>query len=112
MLKGFRKKIVILDRDGVINLDSDAFIKSPDKWIVILGNLEAIAQLNQAGYRMAIASNQSSIGHGLFAMNALNAIHLNMHRMLAIIGGYVDAAFFARTRRRINASAANQNLAC
>ena len=77
------KKVVVLDRDGVINVDSDAFIKSPDEWIALPGSLEAIARLNQAGYRVAIATNQSGIGRGLFDMNALNAMHLKMHRMAA-----------------------------
>jgi len=65
------KKLVVLDRDGVINVDSDAFIKSPDEWVAIPGSLEAIARLNQAGYRVAIASNQSGIGRGLLFFCAL-----------------------------------------
>ncbi|MFM0203038.1 D-glycero-beta-D-manno-heptose 1,7-bisphosphate 7-phosphatase [Paraburkholderia fungorum] len=88
------KKVVILDRDGVINVDSDAFIKSPDEWVALPGALEAIARLNQAGYRVAIATNQSGIGRGLFDMNALNAMHLKMHRMAAAVGGRIDAVFF------------------
>ena len=88
------KKVVVLDRDGVINVDSDAFIKSPDEWVALPGSLEAIARLNQAGYRVAIATNQSGIGRGLFDMNALNAMHLKMHRMVALVGGRIDAVFF------------------
>lgn len=88
------KKVVILDRDGVINVDSEAFIKSPDEWVALPGSLEAIARLNQAGYRVAIATNQSGIGRGLFDMNALNAMHLKMHRMAAAVGGRIDAVFF------------------
>ncbi|WP_114809247.1 D-glycero-beta-D-manno-heptose 1,7-bisphosphate 7-phosphatase [Paraburkholderia kururiensis] len=88
------RKLVILDRDGVINLDSDAFIKTPDEWVAIPGSLEAIARLNQAGYRVAVASNQSGIGRGLFDMAALNAMHLKMHRMAAAVGGRIDAVFF------------------
>jgi D-glycero-D-manno-heptose 1,7-bisphosphate phosphatase len=88
------KKVVILDRDGVINLDSEAFIKSPDEWVALPGSLEAIARLNQAGYRVAIATNQSGIGRGLFDMNALNAMHVKMHRMAAAVGGRIDAVFF------------------
>ncbi|MFM0499550.1 D-glycero-beta-D-manno-heptose 1,7-bisphosphate 7-phosphatase [Paraburkholderia caffeinilytica] len=88
------KKVVILDRDGVINVDSDAFIKSPDEWVALPGSLEAIARLNQAGYRVAIATNQSGIGRGLFDMNALNAMHLKMHRVAAAVGGRIDAVFF------------------
>ncbi|MCF7696547.1 D-glycero-beta-D-manno-heptose 1,7-bisphosphate 7-phosphatase [Mycetohabitans rhizoxinica] len=89
-----QKKLVILDRDGVVNHDSDAFIKSPDEWIPIPGSLEAIARLNQAGYRVVIASNQSGIGRGLFDMATLNEIHEKMHRNLAALGGRVDAIFF------------------
>ncbi|MGO4810449.1 D-glycero-beta-D-manno-heptose 1,7-bisphosphate 7-phosphatase [Cupriavidus sp. 2MCAB6] len=87
-------KLVVLDRDGVINLDSDQFIKTPDEWIPIDGSLEAIAALNQAGYRVVIASNQSGIGRGLFEMSALNAMHEKMHKALANLGGRVDAVFF------------------
>ena len=88
------KKLVVLDRDGVINVDSDAFIKSPEEWVAIPGSLEAIARLNQAGYRVAIASNQSGIGRGLFDMAALNAMHVKMNRAVAAVGGRIDAAFF------------------
>ncbi|MEX3930652.1 D-glycero-beta-D-manno-heptose-1,7-bisphosphate 7-phosphatase [Paraburkholderia piptadeniae] len=88
------KKLVVLDRDGVINVDSDAYIKSPDEWVALPGSLEAIARLNQAGYRVAIATNQSGIGRGLFDMNALNAMHLKMHRAAAAVGARIDAVFF------------------
>jgi D-glycero-D-manno-heptose 1,7-bisphosphate phosphatase len=88
------RKLVILDRDGVINVDSDAYIKSPDEWIPIPGSLEAIARLNQAGYRIAVATNQSGIGRGLFDMAALNAMHMKMHRLAAAVGGRIDAVFF------------------
>jgi D-glycero-D-manno-heptose 1,7-bisphosphate phosphatase len=88
------KKLVVLDRDGVINLDSDAFIKSPDEWIAIPGSLEAIARLNQAGYRVVVATNQSGIGRGLFDMAALNAMHEKMQRAAAAVGARIDAVFF------------------
>ena len=88
------RKLVILDRDGVINADSDAYIKSPDEWLALPGSLEAIARLNQAGYRVAVATNQSGIGRGLFDMAALNAMHTKMYRQLAAVGGRVDAVFF------------------
>ncbi|ARU22203.1 D-glycero-beta-D-manno-heptose 1,7-bisphosphate 7-phosphatase [Ralstonia pseudosolanacearum] len=87
-------KLVILDRDGVINLDSDQFIKSPDEWIAIEGSLEAIAELNQAGYQVVVATNQSGIGRGLFEAAALNAMHEKMYKALASQGGRVDAVFF------------------
>ena len=82
-------KLVILDRDGVINYDSAQFIKSPDEWKSIPGSLEAIAQLNQAGYRIAVATNQSGIGRGLFDMGTLNAIHARMHRAVGQAGGRI-----------------------
>lgn len=87
-------KLVILDRDGVINEDSDLYIKAPDEWIPIPGSLEAIAKLNQAGYHIAIATNQSGVGRGLYDMDMLNAIHDKLHRLLAKVGGHVDAIFF------------------
>lgn len=87
-------KLIILDRDGVINQDSDVFIKSPEEWIPLPGSLEAIAQLNQAGYRVVVASNQSGIGRGLFDIATLNTMHSKMHKLLATLGGRVDAVFF------------------
>lgn len=87
-------KLVILDRDGVINHDSDKFIKNPDEWKPIPGSLEAIARLNQNGYRVVVATNQSGVGRGLFDMGALNAIHAKMHKALSQYGGRVDAVFF------------------
>ncbi|GAB4121574.1 MAG: D-glycero-beta-D-manno-heptose 1,7-bisphosphate 7-phosphatase [Sideroxydans sp.] len=87
-------KLIILDRDGVINYDSDQFIKSPEEWRPLPGSLEAIARLNQAGYRVVVATNQSGIGRGLFDMATLNAIHDKMHKSLALMGGRLDAIFF------------------
>ncbi|MDD4886082.1 MAG: D-glycero-beta-D-manno-heptose 1,7-bisphosphate 7-phosphatase [Thiomonas sp.] len=87
-------KLIILDRDGVINQDSDDFIKSPDEWLPIPGSLEAIARLNHEGWHVVVASNQSGIGRGLFDMTTLNAIHRKMHKMLAAAGGRIDAIFF------------------
>ncbi len=87
-------KLVILDRDGVINQDSDQFIKNPEEWKPIPGSLEAIARLNHTGYRVVVASNQSGIGRGLFDMGALNAINDKMYRALAQFGGRIDALFY------------------
>ena len=87
-------KLVILDRDGVINKDSSHFIKTPNEWVPIAGSLEAIALLNQSGFRVAVATNQSGVSRGLFDMATLNAIHNKMHRELATVGGRVDAVFF------------------
>ncbi|WP_428622907.1 D-glycero-beta-D-manno-heptose 1,7-bisphosphate 7-phosphatase [Sedimenticola sp.] len=87
-------KLIILDRDGVINDDSDAFIKSPDEWNPIPGSLSAIAKLNQAGYRVAVATNQSGLARGLFTIDELNAIHKKMHLAVASEGGRIDGIFF------------------
>ncbi|MEW5788930.1 MAG: D-glycero-beta-D-manno-heptose 1,7-bisphosphate 7-phosphatase [Pseudomonadota bacterium] len=87
-------KLVILDRDGVINFDSDQYIKSPQEWNPIPGSLEAIASLTQSGYRVVVASNQSGVGRGLFDMATLNAIHAKMHKLVAQAGGRIDAVFF------------------
>ena len=87
-------KLIILDRDGVINYDSDLFIKSPDEWRPIPGSLEAIARLNQWGYRVVVATNQSGVGRGLFDMDTLAAIHEKMHKAVAQAGGRIDAVFF------------------
>jgi D-glycero-D-manno-heptose 1,7-bisphosphate phosphatase len=87
-------KLVILDRDGTINEDRDDFVKSADEWVPLPGALEAIARLNHAGWRVALATNQSGLGRGLFDMSALNAIHLKMNTALAQHGGRIDAVFF------------------
>ncbi|HEY5994197.1 MAG TPA: D-glycero-beta-D-manno-heptose 1,7-bisphosphate 7-phosphatase [Gallionellaceae bacterium] len=87
-------KLVILDRDGVINHDSDQFIKSPEEWKPIAGSLEAIARLSQAGYRVVVATNQSGVGRGLFDMAVLNAIHDKMCKAVAQAGGRIDAIFY------------------
>ncbi len=87
-------KLIVLDRDGVVNHDSDQFIKSPDEWRSIPGSLEAIARLNHAGFRVVVATNQSGVGRGLLDFATLNAIHDKMHRALAHAGGRVDAVFY------------------
>lgn len=87
-------KLVILDRDGVINHDSPSYIKGPDEWKPIAGSLEAIALLTQAGYQVAVATNQAGVGRGLFEMATLNAIHDKMHRAVGQAGGRIDAIFF------------------
>ncbi len=87
-------KLIILDRDGVINYDSDAFIKTPDEWKPIPGSLEAIAHLTQAGYRVVVATNQSGIGRGLLDMTAFNAINDKMCKAVNQAGGRIDAMFF------------------
>lgn len=87
-------KLIILDRDGVINQDSDAFIKSPDEWHALPGSMHAIARLNQAGYTVVVATNQSGVARKLFDMSALNAIHQKMHTSAQLVGGKIDAVFY------------------
>ena len=86
-------KLIILDRDGVINQDSPDFIKGPDEWIALPGSLEAIARLSEAGWKVVIASNQSGVARRLFSMEALHAIHTKMRRELAEVGGLIDSVF-------------------
>jgi D-glycero-D-manno-heptose 1,7-bisphosphate phosphatase len=86
--------LIILDRDGVINYDSDQFIKNPEEWKPIPGSLEAIARLCQADYRVVVATNQSGLARGLFDMHTLNAIHDKMHKAVALAGGRIDAIFY------------------
>ncbi len=86
-------KLVILDRDGVINQDSAEFVKNPDEWIALPGSLEAIARMNQAGWRAIVASNQSGLGRGLFNAAALNAMHTKFRRELSRVGGHIEGIF-------------------
>lgn len=86
--------LIILDRDGVINYDSDYYIKSPEEWLPIPGSLTAIAQLNRAGYRVFIATNQSGVARGLYDLETLSQIHEKFIRELAAVGGYIEEIFF------------------
>lgn len=87
-------KLLILDRDGVINHDRPDFIKSPDEWIAIPGSLEAIGELTRAGWTIVVATNQSCIGRGIINIDMLNQIHAKMHRAVVNAGGHIDAIFF------------------
>lgn len=84
------RELIILDRDGVINRDSKAFVKSPDEWQPLPGSIEAIARLSQAGYTLAVASNQSGLARGLFDRDALEAMHAKLHRLVGDAGGRID----------------------
>jgi len=85
---------IILDRDGVINFDSDQYIKSPDEWHPIPGSLEAIARLNRHGYRVLVATNQSGVARGLYDIGILDQIHEKLVHELASVGGYIEEIFF------------------
>ncbi len=87
-------KLIILDRDGVINRDSDNFIKSPEEWVPIPGSLSAIARLNRAGYTVAVATNQSGIARGLYDLEVLEAMHEKFSSLLAEEGGRVELIEF------------------
>lgn len=87
-------KTVILDRDGVINQDSDEFIKSVEEWQPIPGSLEALALLHRHDYRVVVISNQSGIARGLFSQATLNDIHRHMLAETRNKGGLIDAVFF------------------
>ena len=95
-------KLIILDRDGVINIDSDQFIKSPDEWKPIPGSLEAIARLTREGWRVVVATNQSGLARGLFEMATLNAIHAKMHKAVAQMGGRIEAVFYCPHAAEMN----------
>lgn len=81
---------IVLDRDGVINQDSDEYIKSPREWQAIPGSLEAIKKLNDAGYDVCVATNQSGLGRGLFSVQTLGQIHQKMINELEAIGGVIQ----------------------
>lgn len=87
-------KTIILDRDGVINQDSDAYIKSPEEWVPIPGSLEAIAKLSQAGYHILVATNQSGVSRGLFDAEVLAAIHNKMENAIQSQGGKLDGIYY------------------
>ncbi len=87
-------KILILDRDGVINYDSEKYIKGVEEWEVIPDSLDAIANITQLGYKIVVCTNQSGVGRGLFTIEKLNAIHEKMHRLVEQAGGKIAAVFF------------------
>ncbi len=85
---------IILDRDGVINLDSDDYVKSTDEWVPINSSIDAIALLHQAGHRVFVATNQSGIGRGYFSLDTLTAMHEKMLLLVNNAGGkIIDLAF-------------------
>lgn len=87
-------KLIILDRDGVINYESVKYIKNPDEWLPIPGSLDAIAKLTKAGFTIAIATNQAGIGRGIFDLAALNAIHEKMTNLITEHGGKIKMIKF------------------
>lgn len=85
---------VILDRDGVINKDSAAFVKSPQEWLPLAGSIDAISRLYRHGYTVFIATNQSGLARGLFQPEELHAIHAKMHALVEAAGGKIERVFY------------------
>ena len=85
-----RNRLIILDRDGVINQDSRDFVKSAQEWLPLPGSIDAIGRLSRAGFTVAVASNQSGLARGLFDRRALNAMHRKLRRLVGSAGGRVD----------------------
>jgi len=102
----------VLDRDGVINHDSDDYIKSPLEWLPIDGSLEAIARLNHANYHVAVATNQSGIARKLFTMDTLIDMHNKMHQLVTEAGGHIDAVFFCPHAPRDTRSTGRRRRQC
>ena len=87
-------KLIVLDRDGVINEDLERPVATPDDWVPIAGSLEAIARLYQNGWSVAVATNQSGIGRGLMTLGALHEIHQSLHEKVNQAGGKIDVMAF------------------
>ena len=87
-------KLILLDRDGVINQDSEHYIKSPEEWQALPGSLEAIAKLNNAGYKVSVVTNQSGVGRGMYSLATLDEIHQKMHDELSQVNGHLDKIFY------------------
>ncbi len=87
-------KLIVLDRDGVINHDSEDYIKTPEEWRPLSGSLDAIAALNAAGFRVVVVSNQSGIGRGLFTEPALDEIHRKMMSAVEAVGGTIAGIYY------------------
>lgn len=90
MTERHKRRLVILDRDGVINEDSDAYIKSTEEWQAIPGSIEAIGRLCSAGFRVAVATNQSGLARGLYSLDTLHAMHAKMTGLVSAAGGAIE----------------------
>ena len=94
MPKNSDTKLIVLDRDGTLSPDPEDFVRSPEDWAPLPGALEAVARLNQEGWKVVLATNQSGLGRGLFDVVTLNAVHARLHKQLAAAGGRLEAVFF------------------
>lgn len=90
---GTAPPLIILDRDGVINYDSDAYIRTPEEWRPLPGSIEAIAALSARAYRVVVVSNQSGVGRGLFSEATLAAIHAKMKHTIEVAGGALAGVY-------------------
>ena len=84
-------KLVIVDREGVLNRTVEGYVLAPEQWEPLPGSLEAVAALNHGGFRVAVATNQAPVSRGLLDMATLNAIHQRMSRLAEAVGGRIDA---------------------
>jgi len=89
-----QRSVIVLDRDGVINQDSSHFIKSADEWIALPGSATAIKKLNDAGFTVVVATNQSGVGRGLFSLTTLEDIHRKMTAVVTAAGGHLDGIYY------------------
>ena len=87
-------KLIILDRDGVINYDSDEYIKNANEWRPLPGSIEALARLSQAGCSVVVATNQSGLSRGLFGLDELEAMHHKMRNLAEAAGGHIDGIYY------------------
>jgi len=90
--------LLVLDRDGVVNEDSDSYVRSVTEWHPIPGSLEAIVALSRAGYTIAIATNQSGLGRGYLSLEDLEAIHARLYREVEALGGHIGGIFYCPHR--------------
>jgi D-glycero-D-manno-heptose 1,7-bisphosphate phosphatase len=104
--------VIVLDRDGVINYDSDSYIKSVSEWIPIEGSIEAIAEFSRAGFRIVVVTNQSGLGRGLLKDTTLEDIHSKLESKVASLGEKLMAFFSVHIIPKKTASAGNPKLAC
>jgi D-glycero-D-manno-heptose 1,7-bisphosphate phosphatase len=105
-------KFVLLDRDGVINFDSDDYIRSADEWLPIPGSIEAIASLSRAGFEVVVVTNQSGLSRGFFGLDELEAMHAKMRALVEAQGGTIGGIYYCRTCRKTTATAASRGPAC
>lgn len=92
------KKLLILGRDGTLNVDRHEYFLDPRDWVPMPGAMAAIARLNRAGWRVVLASNQPGLGSGAFDMGTLNAVHQRMHELMRGAGARIEAVFFCPHR--------------